>query len=324
MRVHWLLRRMGHGLFLLFGVSVLTFGFTEIAPGDYFDQMRLDPRISEEAVDALRSRYGLDRPLPVRYLKWLASTLRGDLGYSFAYGSPVAPLLWVRARNTLLLTGLATALAWLLALTLGLWAAASAGKAARALFDAGTSLLLAIPDLVLALLFLLLAATTGVFPVGGMTSLDFESLDAWGKLKDLVAHFALPVLAMTLATLPVLVRHVHASVSEVLESRFLLAARGYGIPRRRLLVRYALPAAANPLISLFGFSVASLLSASLLIEVILSWPGMGPFLLEAILARDVHVVIGAVLLSTVLLIAGNLAADLMLYAVDPRIRSEGR
>ena len=320
--MHWIARRLAHGLLLLFGVSVLTFGFTEIAPGDYFDAMRLDPQISPETVDTLKARYGLDRPLPVRYLKWLTSTVRGDLGFSFAYNTPVGPLLWGRAKNTLLLTGAATLLAWLLAVPLGLWAAAAAGRWSRILFNTSTSILLAIPDLVLALLCLLLAVRTGLFPVGGMVSLDFESLGPWGKLKDLLSHLALPVLAMTLATLPVLVRHVHASVSEVLHSRFLLAARGLGIPQRRLLLRYALPVAANPLISLFGFSVASLLSASLLIEVILSWPGLGPLLLEAILARDVHVVIGAVMFSTVLLILGNLVADLLLYAIDPRIRTE--
>ena len=320
--MHWIARRLAHSLLLLFGVSVLTFGFTEVAPGDYFDGMRLDPRISSETVDALRSRYGLDQSLPTRYFRWLASTLQGDLGFSFAYNTPVASLLWARARNTLVLTGLATALAWLLAVPLGLWAASSTAKWTRWLFNTSTSVLLAIPDLVLGLLCLLLAVRTGWFPVGGMVSLDFESLDAWGKLKDLVSHFTLPVLALTLATLPVLVRHVHAAVSEVLGSRFLLAARGFGIPRWRLLYRYALPVAANPLISLFGFSVASLLSASLLIEVVLSWPGIGPLLLEAILARDVHVVIGAVMLSTVLLVFGNLLADLLLYAVDPRIRTE--
>lgn len=320
--MRWIARRLAHGLLLLFGVSVLTFGFTEIAPGDYFDRMRLDPQISSQTIDALKARYGLDRPLPERYLKWLASTAQGDLGFSFAYNTPVASLLFVRARNTLLLAASATALAWLLAVPLGLWAAASRSRWPRLLLGTGTSVLLAIPDLVLALLCLLLAVKTGLFPVGGMVSLDFESLDAWGKLVDLLSHLALPVLALTLATLPALVRHVYASVSEVLHSRFLLAARGFGIPRWRLLYRYVLPVAANPLISLLGFSVASLLSASLLIEVVLSWPGMGPLLLEAILARDVHVVIGAVTFSTVLLILGNLMADVLLYAVDPRIRAE--
>ena len=320
--MRWIAERLTHGLLLLVGVSLLTFGFTELAPGDYFDEMRLDPAISPETVEALRSRYGLDDSLAVRYVRWLGSVLRGDLGFSFAYNGPVAPLVWVRARNTLLLTGLATLLAWMIAVPLGTWAAARPGRWTQAIFGGTTSLLLAIPDLVLALGFLLLAVHTGLFPVGGMVSLDFDDLDFWGKVRDLAYHLVLPVTVMTLATLPVLLRHVHASVSDVLHSRFLLAARGFGIPRRRLLLRYALPVAANPLISLFGFSVGSLLSASLLIEVILSWPGMGPLLLDAILARDVHIVIAAVLISTVLLILGNLAADLLLYAVDPRIRAE--
>ena len=320
--MRWILQRCAHGLLLLVGVSLLTFAFTELAPGDYFDEMRLDPQISTETVEALRSRYGLDDPLAVRYLRWLGSVLSGDLGFSFAYNSPVGPLLWVRARNTLLLTGLATVLAWLIAVPLGTWAAARPGRWTQAVFGGATSLLLAIPDLVLALAFLLLAVRSGLFPVGGMVSLDFESLGFWGKAADLLHHLVLPVTVMTLATLPVLVRHVHASVSEVLQSRFLVAARGYGIPRRRLLLRYALPVAANPLISLFGFSIGSLLSASLLVEVILSWPGIGPLLLESILARDVHIVIASVLISTVFLILGNLVADLLLYAVDPRIRVE--
>ena len=320
--MRWIARRLLHGLLLLFGVSLLTFGFTEIAPGDYFDEMRLDPRISTETVETLRSRYGLDRPLPERYLRWLGSVLRGELGHSFAYHTSVGSLLWTRARNTLLLTGLATALAWLIAVPVGAWVAASRRRWAKALFGGGTSLLLAIPDIILALLFLLLAVRTGWFPVGGMASLDYPSLGAWGKAKDLAHHLALPVTAMTLAILPVLLRHAYACMSEVLGSRSLLSARGFGIPPRRLLFRYALPVAANPLISLFGHSIGSLLGASLLIEVVLSWPGIGPLLLESILARDAHVVIGAVLMSTVLLVVGNSLADLLLYATDPRIRVE--
>jgi len=111
-------------------------------------------------------------------------------------------------------------------------------------------------------------------------------------------------------------------MAEVLDAPFLLAAQGHGIPGRTLLYRYALPAAANPLISLFGFSIGTLLSGSLVVEVVMSWPGLGPFLLEAILARDLYVVIGGVLLSTLFLVAGNFLADLFLYWADPRIRPE--
>ncbi|HXJ06238.1 MAG TPA: ABC transporter permease [Candidatus Acidoferrum sp.] len=320
--MHYLIRRSLHAVFLLFGVSILTFLFSALTPGNYFDEMRLNPQISPETVAALRAQSQLDRPLPVRYVHWLSAVAHGELGFSFAYNSPVGPLLWARARNTLLLTITATLLAWLLALPLGIWSASQFGRAPDRVLSWATATLLVIPDLVLALGLLILAVRTGWFPTGGMISVGFESLSPLDKLRDLASHMVLPVLALVLSALPMLVRHVRASVAEVLEAPFLRAALGHGIPRRTLLYRYALRTAANPLISLFGFSVGTLLSGSLLVEVIMSWPGLGPLLLEAILARDLYVVIGCVLLSMLFLVAGNLFADVLLYWADPRIRTE--
>jgi peptide/nickel transport system permease protein len=314
-------RRLLHTLFVLFGVSVLSFLFVALAPGSFFDEMRLNPQISPQTVTALRAQYGLGQPLPVRYLRWMKSVFEGEMGFSFAYNSPAAPLLRARAGNTLLLTSSAALLAWLIAIPVGVWTAERKGHARDHLTSAATATLLAIPDLLLALGLLLMAVRTGWFPTGGMVSLDFEKLGGWAKMKDVTAHLALPVTAMLAGTLPVLVRHVRAAMIEVLDATFIRAARAHGIPRWRLLFRYALPAAANPLISLFGFSVATLLSASLLVEVVMSWPGLGPLFLEAILARDLYVVIGAVMLSTVFLVVGNLLADALLYASDPRIRA---
>ena len=320
----YLLRRLGHAAFLLTGVSLLAFVFTVLAPGNYFDEMRLNPQIAPETISALRSRYELDRPLPIRYAHWVGSVLRGDMGFSFAYNSPVAPLLLVRARNTLLLTITATLLAWGIALPLGIWSAERQGGVSDRLVSSGTAALMVIPDLALALGLLVIAVKSRWFPTGGMISLNFASLSFAGKTRDLLHHMALPVATLVLSVLPLLIRHVRAAVAEVLCAPFLLTAEGHGIPRRTLLYRYALPAAANPLISLFGFSVGTLLSGSLLVEVVMSWPGLGPFLLEAILARDLYVVIGGVLLSTLFLVGGNLLADLLLYWADPRIRTEKR
>ena len=320
--MRYLLRRSAHAAFLLLGVSLLAFALTVLAPGSYFDEMRLNPQIARETIAALRSRYELDRPLPVRYVHWVSGLLRGDLGFSFAYNTAVAPLILVRARNTLLLTITAMLLAWGVALPLGIWSAAHLGHWHDRLLSWGAGALLVIPDLALALGLLVIAVKTGRLPVGGMVSLDFEDLSFFAKARDLLRHMVLPVVALVLSVLPLLLRHVRAAVAEVLAAPFLLAAEGHGIPRRTLLYRYALPAAANPLISLFGFSIGTLLSGSLLIEVVMSWPGLGPFLLEAILARDIYVVIGGVLLSTLFLVAGNFLADLLLYWADPRIRME--
>jgi peptide/nickel transport system permease protein len=202
------------------------------------------------------------------------------------------------------------------------WSAERLGRLPDRVISWSTAVLLVIPDLALALGLLVLALRTGWFPAGGMASVDFKSLSSLNRIRDLARHMTLPVVALVLSTLPILVRHVRAAVADVLHAPFLLAAEGHGIPRRTLLYRYALPAAANPLVSLFGFSIGALLSGSLLIEVVMSWPGLGPFLLEAILARDIYVVIGGVLFSTIFLAAGNFLADVLLYWVDPRIRTE--
>jgi peptide/nickel transport system permease protein len=319
----YLVRRLAHGVLVLAGVSVLSFLLFEAAPGDYFDEMRVDPRVSRETVAALKRQYGMDRPLHEKYLRWLVSTARGDLGFSFAYNAPVSSLLWVRARNTLLLTITATTIAWLLALPWGVWSASRRGGWGDRLSGAAAALLLSVPEMLVALGLLLLAVRTGAFPAGGMTS-PVPPDGGWALVLDVARHLVLPVAVLVIAAVPALYRHVRASVAGVLDSPFIVATRAQGIPRRRLLFRHALPAAANPLASLFGLSVASLLSGSIVVEVVMGWPGLGPLLLEAILARDIHLVLGPVLCSTVFLLAGNLAADLLLYLADPRIRSAAR
>ena len=227
--MRYFLRRTLHAVFLLFGVSVLTFLFSALTPGNYFDEMRLNPQISPETIAALRAQYQLDRPLPVRYAHWLNAVAHGELGFSFAYNSPIAPLLWARARNTLLLTLTSTFLAWILALPFGIWSAARFGCAPDRVVSWFAAILLVIPDLVLALFLLILAVRTGWFPTGGLVSIGYEEFSPLHKLRDLASHMALPVVALVLGTLPMLVRHVRASVAEVLDAPFLRAALGHGI-----------------------------------------------------------------------------------------------
>src|SRR5258707_10705582 len=203
--MRYLLRRLGHALLLLVGVSVLTFLFTALAPGTYFDEMRLNPQIAPETVAALRAQYGVDKPLPVRYLSWLNSVLHGQMGFSFAYNSPVAPLLLLRAGNTLILTITSTLLAWALALPLGIWSAERLGRLPDRLLSWGTAVLLVIPDLALALGLLVVAVRSGWFPTGGMASVNFEKLSFVNKLRDLAWHMILPLTALVLSSLPLLV-----------------------------------------------------------------------------------------------------------------------
>lgn len=321
--MRFLARRFVHAVLLLLAISFFSFALLQITPGDFFDDLRLNPEISAQTIDGLRSQYGLDRPFPVRYEHWMVALLHGQLGFSLAYRSPVGPLLRARALNTLLLAGTALLLAWLAAIPIGIWSATGKAKWPDRICGFATSSLLTIPDLLLYLLLLLLAVRTGWFPAGGMVSASADaSAGFWWHARDITAHLVLPAVGLALVALPVLVRHIRSSMIDVLASPFIRAARAHGISRRRILVRYALPVAANPLISLFGLSIAGLLSASALAEVVLSWPGLGPLLLESVLSRDVYVVAGIVMIASLFLIGGNLIADLLLFIADPRIRVE--
>jgi len=319
--MRYLGQRLLRSMLLLLGVSIMCFVFMEMAPGSFFDEMRMNPQISPETISALRMHYGLDQPLAIRYLHWVTSLTHGDLGYSLAYNAPVAPLLFERAKNTLLLTCGATLFTWIIGLPLGVWTASLRGKFFDRLVGTGSSFLIAIPEIVIAIALLALAVRSRTVPVGGMMSLGFEDLSAWGKVRDVCLHMVLPVSILILGGVAIVERHVRASLLEALEMPCVQAARGLGIGRTRLLFRHALPLAANPAISLFGFSLAGLLGGSLLVEVVAGWPGLGPLILDATLSRDLYVVIGAVMLSAFFMLAGNFISDVLLLGCDPRIRA---
>src|ERR1700691_5208503 len=154
-----------------------------------------------------------------------------------------------------------------------------------------------------------------------MVSSGFDELSGWGEIRDAVSHLTLPVVILVLCESAVIVRHVRASVLEVLGASYVQTARGLGISRGRLLFRHVLPVAANPAISLFGFSLAGLISGSMLVEVICGWPGLGPLVLDATFSRDLYVVIGGIMFSALFMLGGNMVADIMLMVSDPRIRT---
>ena len=316
----YLVSRAVHAALLLLAVSVLIFGVTELVPGDFTDDLRLSPDVSPATVARLRERYGLDRPVTVQYWRWAESVAGGDFGFSVLYGRPVGPLLRERAANTLLLSVTATVLAWCLALPIGVWSARHHGRVGEQAVGAAVTGVLALPDLLVALVLLMVAVRFGG-PVGGFSAGDPASLRLAERTADVARHLVLPVAALALVMLPALVRQVRASLMEAIDAPFVQAARAMGVGDWRLVYKHALRASAGPLIPLLGLSVAGLLSASVTIEAVMSWPGLGPLLLDAIHARDVHLVVGVTIVSTMFVIAGNLLADGLLYLADPRVRT---
>ena len=234
-------QRALHSVFLLTAISVLAFALTQLAPGSFLDELRLNPQISPQTIEALRTQYALDQPVAVRYYRWVKSMTRGDFGYSMSYNTPVNALLWQRLRNTLLLGLAAMLAAWLLALPMGMWSARKAGHWFDRLCVWLSTLLLGTPELVLALLFVLLAAHFGTLPTGGMTSTTDGSRRKIAG--DVLRHLIIPTAALALASFPLLFRHIRAAMLEAWNSPFVHAAKGHGIGETRLLLRHALPAA---------------------------------------------------------------------------------
>ena len=317
----YLALRAAHAALLLVAVSALVFGLAELVPGDFTDDLRLNPDVSPQTVVRLRERYGLDHSVATQYWRWAESVAGGEFGFSVLYGRPVGPLLRERAANTLLLSVSATLLAWCVALPIAAWSARHHGRVHERAVGAALTGIFALPDLLVALLLLMAAVRIGGIPAGGLSSGDPLIMDVGARVADVTRHLLLPMTALAIVMLPALIRQVRASLIEAIDAPFVQAAKAMGVGDWRLVYRHALRAAAGPLLPLLGLSVAGLLSASVTIEAVMSWPGLGPLLLDAIHARDIHLVVGITLVSTMFVVGGNLIADGLLYLADPRVRA---
>jgi peptide/nickel transport system permease protein len=319
----FVLRRLLQLVPLLLAVAVLTFLLLKLAPGDYLTSLAENPQVSAATLDAMRHRFGLDRPWAVQLALYLENVLLHlDFGESFSRHQPVFAVLRGGLLNTLLLAVAGALVTWGLAIPLGAWAAARQDTAVDRVLSLVAFVGLSVPEVLSGLLLLMLAVRTGWFPVGGMRSLDWESLSLAGRAVDLLRHLALPALVVGLVPLAGRMRQMRASLLDVLRLDYVTTARAKGLDERTVVMKHALRNALNPLITLFGYTLGSLLSGSLVAEIIFSWPGLGRVTYEAILARDQYLVVGSVLMAATVLVLGNLAADLLLAAADPRVRRD--
>ncbi|WP_457599845.1 ABC transporter permease [Hydrogenivirga sp.] len=303
----------------LVGVTFISFVIIKLAPGDFLDQLKLNPQISPETIERLKKLYGLDEPTLVQYFKWLKSALVFDLGYSFQYHTPVTQLIAERIPNTLLLSVSSALLSWTLAVPLGMLAAFKEGSRTDKLIQAYAYSFMSIPSFFLAFIFLFVASKTGWFPIGGVQSPDFESLSPLGKVIDVLHHLFIPAMTLALVSLAGLTRLVRSAVIEVLKSPMIVMLKAKGVSRR-VIVKHVFKNAMNPFTTLLGYEVASLISGAALIEIITGWPGMGMLMLDAVLSQDLFLVMGGLYIGTIMLIVGNLIADLLLAWIDPRVR----
>ena len=320
--LRYTLRRLALALPLALGVATLAFVLIETAPGEPADLLLGSGPIPPEVRERLDRAYGFDRPAPERYVRWLgALTLRGELGWSHARNRPVRDLVAAALPPTMLLAGSALLMHLAAGIALGVVSAARRGRwADRGIGFAGL-LLYAMPTFWLGLMAILaLTYLVPLFPAASMRSVGAE---AWGparRLLDLLWHLVLPASVLGIASAAAMTRFVRAGLLEALGEPFIRAARARGAGDRRVMLGHALRNALIPVISLVGLSLPILVSGSLVTEVVFAWPGMGRLTYDAIRAQDVSVVLAATLLAALLVVAGNLAADLAIAAVDPRVR----
>jgi peptide/nickel transport system permease protein len=295
-------------------------------PIDPLAELKQNPQISREAIAKETERLGLDKPLWEQYWRWIshaferdeAGRFRPNLGKTLA-GEDVFEQLTHRAGNTLLLNLCVILCTWCIALPLGIWAALKWRTRTEALLTTLASIGMALPGFVLALILVLFAAQTGWLPVGGLKSPHHESLSLIQKVGDIAWHLALPTLVLTLGGIASLMRQMRGNLLDVLDSEFIRTARAKGLPEWRVIWIHALRPALNPLVTLFGFEFASLLSGTILVESVLNYPGLGFYTYQAALQADTNVMMSSLLLSACMLIIGNLFADLLLQWLDPRV-----
>lgn len=316
----YVLRRFLQMIPLLFGISALTFMLLQLAPGDFLNQMGENPAISPATIEAMRRNFGLDQPWYVQYALYLRNILlHFDFGESFSRHQPVFTVIRDGLSNTLILAGAAAIVTWGLAIPLGIWAAVRQYSWIDKTLSLVAFIWLSIPEILSGLLLLMLAARTGWFPVGGMRSIDYDQFTALGKLRDLAWHLALPALVVGLVPLASRMRQMRGNLLDVLRLDYVTTARSKGLDEGVVIYKHALRNALNPMITLFGYTLGALVSGSFVAEIIFSWPGLGRLTLDAILTQDQYLVMGSVLMASVVLILGNLVADLLLAIADPRI-----
>lgn len=317
--LHYLIRRLLVSIPVLLAITVIVFALTELAPGDMIDYfISSEAQMSEEALDNLRARFGLDQPVTVRYVNWVGNVLQGDLGYSFVEGRPVADLVGRRIAASLRLIGLAAFIGIAVGIPLGAFTALRQ-YSFWDFFLTGVSFLgVSMPAYIAGIFGLyIFSITLGWFPSGGMRPVVRDP-----TLWDSIYYMLLPGLILSLQYIAMYMRYMRFSMLEVIRSDYITTARAKGLKERTVVWTHMVRNAILPVITVIGFSVPNLVVGAVFTETIFSWPGMGTLYKDAVQGRDVPLLMGMNLVIAVVVLVANIVTDLVYAYVDPRIRYE--
>ena len=318
--IRYISKRFIQTIPLLIIVSLISFFIIRLSPIDPIAELRLNPSISQETLQKEIRRLNLDKPIGIQYLSWAKSFVQGDLGYTTA-GEKVSVKLKERIPNTLLLTLVVIFMTWSVGIPLGVASAVYKESSFDRMLTLLASIGMAIPSFFFAILMLLFAVKTGWFPAGGLTIYNYNELTFFEKILDIAKHLILPALVLFTISLSGLQRQMRANMLEVLDSDYIKFARAKGLNETKIIFKHALRNAINPMITLLGFEFAGLLSGAALTEYVFQYPGLGRLLLEAVMKSDINLVMASLMMGTIMLIVGNLLADILLMITDPRLRN---
>jgi peptide/nickel transport system permease protein len=315
----FVLRRLLQMIPLLVGITFLSFVVVALAPGDFFSTLRLNPSISPDVIHQMEVEFGYGQPLVVRYLRWVWRVLHLDLGVSVAYRVGVLDLIAARAANTVILAVASMVFTWALAIPIGTIVALRRGSVTDRSLSFLSFLGMSVPSFFLAFLVMYLALVTGWFPVGGTTSFDYPMLSPLERVGDRLQHLVLPVIVLGTGGMASLMRLMRSNILEIQHAEYVRTARAKGLPEWRVVGKHILRNALNPFVTLAGYELGTLLGGAALVEAVMNLQGLGTLMLDAVRSLDLYLVMGSVLMSAVLLLLGNLLADVALTLVDPRI-----
>lgn len=327
--IPFILRRIAVMAFTLVLVSMITFVIIQLPPGDYLTTYIANLALSGEAagmeqVEVLRKEYGLDKPLPAQYWKWVTGILHGDLGYSFQKERPVAELIWDRLGYTTLIAVLSMIAAWVISLPIGIYAAVRQYGAVDYIATCFGLIGMATPAFLVALILLFFANRYLGMSLGGLYDPQYVNAPmSFGKFLNLLTNLWLPVLILCIGAMGAMIRTIRANLLDQMQMPYVDTARAKGLPEWKVVLKYPARIAINPLISTIGWMLPQMISAGIIVDVVLSLPTTGPLLLEALMAQDMFLAGALVMMLSILTMIGTLISDILLAWVDPRIRFEG-
>jgi peptide/nickel transport system permease protein len=325
----YVLRRVLGAIPLVLGIATIVFFVLNLAPGDPVS-IYAAPNISPEVLDQMRRNMGLDRPVHERYVRWMTAMLTGDFGMSFSRSQPVREVIFQILPNTLILSACAMTLAFLAGILIGVFQAIRQNSATDNILSVVALFFYSMPSFWLALMLILIFSLYARnvwgwplwFPASGMTSVDYPFMTPLERLQDRAMHLALPSISLALVLAAGIARYMRGSMLEVVRQDYVRTARAKGLPERRVILKHALRNALIPVVTLFGLYLPFLFSGTVFIETVFAWPGMGKLVVEAIFQRDYPVVMAGAFIFALMVVIGNLVADLLYSVIDPRIRYE--